>query len=283
MSTKRFELGGKYAEFTNNQHIYVRQYVKDNAEDTWGDYKDKLEYKIPLPKINTTYSTFAREFDVDMSADNWNDAEAKPNVIAFTSGYCHAVTENTESDKPVTTYMVHMESIFNRTLADDKGNGTFIPKNTGVLLKATTANGKSPENFYYQIYDQKDAIPAAPNDNLMKAVTVKDASLEYSQDNNFYNFIMSQGKLHRLMLNYNMPVHKSYLQLTKSEWEQVHPEKVTYAKVSYVFDRGTVTGIDVVNQDTENSDGAFYTLEGVKVSQPGKGIYIHNGKKYVVK
>ena len=31
----------------------------------------------------------------------------------------------------------------------------------------------------------------------------------------------------------------------------------------------------------KNQDNAFYTLQGVKVAQPTKGIYIHNGKKIV--
>ena len=32
-----------------------------------------------------------------------------------------------------------------------------------------------------------------------------------------------------------------------------------------------------------NDSDAYYTLQGVKVSQPTKGVYIHNGKKVIVK
>lgn len=284
LSTKRFGLGDDYAEFTSNQHIYVRKSVKENATDTWNGYKDRLEYQIPL-SVSNTYGTFSREFDVDMSENNWNSAESKPNVIAFTSGYFHAVTEKTEDAKPVTNYMVHMESI-NNDLSEEEGsgNGTFIPKNTGVLLKVTTTDGKTPDDFYYQIYDKEAAMPSAPTDNLMKAVTVKPATLEYTQGQDFYNFIMSLGKLYRLLKSsYEMAVHKSYLQLAKTEWEKVHPTVTTSAKVSFVFDGGNTTGIQVVNQESKNNDVAFYTLEGMKVTQPSKGIYIRNGKKYVVK
>ena len=31
------------------------------------------------------------------------------------------------------------------------------------------------------------------------------------------------------------------------------------------------------------ADGAYYTLQGVKTSKAAKGIYIHNGKKVVIK
>ena len=45
----------------------------------------------------------------------------------------------------------------------------------------------------------------------------------------------------------------------------------------------TTTGIESVNAETNKSDNAIYTLSGVRVSKPQKGIYIQNGKKFVVK
>lgn len=45
---------------------------------------------------------------------------------------------------------------------------------------------------------------------------------------------------------------------------------------------GETTGINEVNAAAK-ADGAYYTLQGVKTSKAGKGIYIHNGKKVVIK
>lgn len=45
---------------------------------------------------------------------------------------------------------------------------------------------------------------------------------------------------------------------------------------------GETTGINEVNAAAK-ADGAYYTLQGVKTSKAAKGIYIHNGKKVVVK
>ena len=45
---------------------------------------------------------------------------------------------------------------------------------------------------------------------------------------------------------------------------------------------GETTGINEVNSAAK-SDGAYYTLQGVKTSKAAKGIYIHNGKKVVIK
>lgn len=48
---------------------------------------------------------------------------------------------------------------------------------------------------------------------------------------------------------------------------------------------GSTTGInEVVNQSTKLNDGKYYTLSGQQVEKPtAGGIYIHNGRKFVVK
>lgn len=42
------------------------------------------------------------------------------------------------------------------------------------------------------------------------------------------------------------------------------------------------TGIQTMTAETQ-TEGAWYTIQGVRVAQPTKGIFIHNGKKVVVK
>ena len=56
------------------------------------------------------------------------------------------------------------------------------------------------------------------------------------------------------------------------------------AKMMIVFDdeMGGVTEIKHVEVE-KNADNAYYTLQGVKVFRPTKGIFIHNGKKIVIK
>ena len=43
------------------------------------------------------------------------------------------------------------------------------------------------------------------------------------------------------------------------------------------------TGISELKNHVSNTDAAYYTLQGVKVVKPVKGIYIHQGKKVIVK
>lgn len=43
------------------------------------------------------------------------------------------------------------------------------------------------------------------------------------------------------------------------------------------------TGISELKNNVSNTDAAYYTLQGVKVVKPVKGIYIHQGKKVIIK
>lgn len=57
------------------------------------------------------------------------------------------------------------------------------------------------------------------------------------------------------------------------------------AKMVIVFDDeddgGSTTTVTEVKPNSTDADASFYTLQGVKVSRPVKGVYIHNGKKFI--
>ena len=57
------------------------------------------------------------------------------------------------------------------------------------------------------------------------------------------------------------------------------------AKMAIVFDDedngGSTTSITEVKPNSTDGNASFYTLQGVKVARPVKGVYIHNGKKFI--
>lgn len=63
------------------------------------------------------------------------------------------------------------------------------------------------------------------------------------------------------------------------------PKKSSLAKMAIVFDDeddgGSTTTVTEVKPNSTDGDASFYTLQGVKVSRPVKGVYIHNGKKFI--
>ena len=57
------------------------------------------------------------------------------------------------------------------------------------------------------------------------------------------------------------------------------------AKMAIVFDDeddgGSTTSITEVKPNSTDGNASYYTLQGVKVSRPVKGVYIHNRKKFI--
>ena len=77
-----------------------------------------------------------------------------------------------------------------------------------------------------------------------------------------------------------IPVHKA-----------VARPKVTLsgsAKVMFVFDEdgsaiNVVNGIENVENTTTTDNNVYYNLQGQRVENPQHGVFIHNGKKVVLK
>ena len=63
------------------------------------------------------------------------------------------------------------------------------------------------------------------------------------------------------------------------------PKNPSLAKMAIVFDDeddgGSTTTVTEVKPNSKDGNASFYTLQGVKVSRPVKGVYIHNGKKFI--
>lgn len=51
----------------------------------------------------------------------------------------------------------------------------------------------------------------------------------------------------------------------------------------YVWKAGGATAIKTVKSETAAEDGVYYNLQGQRVDNPTKGLFIHNGKKVILK
>lgn len=137
--------------------------------------------------------------------------------------------------------------------------GTVIPAKTGILVKAPAGNCD-----FVVTSDKGETL--ANND--LKAAT-EDVT---SADDKFFALTKLGEKVGFALVESGIviPAGKAYLEVTKG----------TAAAKFFGLD-GEATGINSVK--TAKADGAYYTLEGVKTTKPIKGLYIHNGKKIVVK
>lgn len=135
---------------------------------------------------------------------------------------------------------------------------TVIPANTGILVKAPAGNC--------------DFVVTSDKGTELTNNDLKAATADVTSDGTKFFALTKIGDKVGFALVANdvvIPAGKAYLEVSKG----------TAAKF-FGLD-GEATGINSVK--TAKADGAYYTLEGVKATKPVKGLYIHNGKKIVVK
>lgn len=188
--------------------------------------------------------------------------DATETVSVSEAGYAtYATTNNVKvpegNDVKVMTVTVN-EGNSTITLHEIPAN-TVIPAGTGILVKAAAGN----HDF---VVTSEEGTPLE-NNNLVaatKAVT-PDGAKDF-----FALTTLNDGKVGfaKVAKDVVIPAGKAYLE-------------VPAGKAKFFGLDSEATGINSVK--TAKADGAYYTLEGVKTTKPVKGLYIHNGKKIVVK
>lgn len=273
MSATKWELGSGYSEFgTNVLKIFVKKsaVAAYQAAKGWTDHASKVDYKIPGVSIKHKYGTFAREFDADLGIYKKEKGDTG-DVAAFVAPISSVITGS--CDYGFSAYTVRMTSI------DENGgvpnDYSYVPAETGVLLKAMKTMAL-PDDFYYAI-GEKDNVPYHISNNMMKGVTVKDKQIPTDSDP-LYIVSANKGIFKKASATLNMPVHKAYAKIMGV------PAGV---RVMFAFDddNTVITGIENINGSDETADdnGAYYNLNGQRVEKPQHGVYIHNGKKIIIK
>lgn len=274
-----FDNSGNYTqkEFETSLKVYVKKSA-ENAYKTatgWSRYAGQTSYKIP-GEINIAhwYGTFAREFDADLGiyARENNEAGRIGAFITQTAG----MSTETDASTGVQTTKFIMKSInYGNTHVTDYD---YVPAETGVLLESRSG-ASTPTDFYYAI-GEKDNVTYSLSNNIMEGVTVKDTKKQSSTSDPI--FAMTTAGIFKPLkigTDRTIPVHKA-----------VARPKVTLsasAKVMFVFDDGEdhniVNAIETVENNNVVDNNAYYNLQGQRVENPQHGVFIHNGKKVVLK
>ena len=191
----------------------------------------------------------------------YRTGDATETVSVSEAGFAtYATTNNVvvPEDENVKVMTVKVNAAGTAIELNEVKAGTVIPTGKGILVKATAGN--------HDFVVTSDKGTELTNNNLVAATS------DVPSDGATYFALTKIGDKVGFALVENgvvIPAGKAYLEVTKS----------TAAKF-FSLD-GEATGINSVK--TAKADGAYYTLEGVKTTKPVKGLYIHNGKKIVVK
>ena len=142
-----------------------------------------------------------------------------------------------------------------------------VKAHTGLILK-----GEAGKTYTLPILaSNEDALDAVTDNQLKDCV---DAVWSTGRDNDYF---LHDGKFVKSANNGWALPGKSYLYISSGR----RPNNSESPLRVYVDN--TATAINGITNNPVVKDEAYYNLQGVKVQRPQHGVFIHNGKKVVLK
>ena len=168
------------------------------------------------------------------------------------------------------TLVIPMEEYTGEETTADYGDNRLVP-----LIEAQVVPTKKGDKYnylfgFYRANKVSDNPDYKANDFLLGFWLSKGTGLFYS-NSAYLPVSEATAKKMNLGVSYN-------------DFDVTGAKKVPGVLFDFA-NIGSITGInEVVNQSTKLNDGKYYTLSGQQVEKPtAGGIYIHNGRKFVVK
>ena len=212
-------------------------------------------------------------------------ADTKDNVIPSNTGVILATKETAETIEggaevreraSLTTYntlVIPMEEYGASASAADYSGTNYLKPLIEAQVVPTYNKDKGEYNYLFGFYraNKVSNKPYKDNDFLL-GFWISNGTGAFYKNSAYLPIPEATAKKMNLGVSYN----------------DFDPTTLAKKVPGVIFDFANVggtTGInEVVNQSTKLNDGKYYTLSGQQVEKPtAGGIYIHNGKKYIVK
>ena len=243
-----FTLGGNAfgSQSTLKVHVPVDRSFAFKPEAGWSEYADKIVEELKIgPNGYTSYYLENENFEVPAGC---------------TAYIIKTVTQQGSANLGLTT-----EEAF--------AAGSVIPKQTGFILKGTAGSTVS----YRAGLTGVTEVDVTGNLLVGTATEQEFRGAGYK----YYLFgkgAVGQGFYYQTGRNGNsikLGAHRAGLKLATSGFA---PAK----ELIFNFDDATTTGINNVQPSVEKKNDVIYDLQGRRVTNPSRGIYIVNGKKVVI-
>ena len=270
-----------YGSEDNKQNIYNKGEYKFLR--TWSAIKTwKISNKVDVFVVNNVAED---ESAVKLTLKNINklDETGKYHVVPAYTGVILA-TKSAASEIPGAHFVARQNyKSYNELVIPMEKNGSAY-KYEGL------------DNLLLPLYESQ-VVPASDENNFnyffayYNALIATNDEKTYVASDYLLGFWISKGSK-------PYQSNSSYLQIAKDKAATLNRLGTSYDEfytggsakkvpgIIFDFDNvGGTTGInEVINQSTKLNDGKYYTLSGQQVEKPtAGGIYIHNGRKFVVK
>lgn len=186
-------------------------------------------------------------------------------------------------------------AVFHKRTSLTSLNTVVVPMyeyNANEETSGTSVTSKLQPLTYARVVPTSEIVDGKVTYNyLFGAGKGKSVGIDCENENDFFmGFWISNGKGNFYSNSCYLSIDKETADILGVGTRNDQFDPVTHAKKvpGVIFDFANVggtTGInEVVNQSTKLNDGKYYTLSGQQVEKPtAGGIYIHNGRKFVVK
>ena len=198
------------------------------------------------------------------------------------NGYTSYYLENENFEVPAgcTAYIIKNvtqqgSTRFGKTTDVAIAAGSVIPKQTGFILKGTAGSTVT----YRANLTGVTEVDVTGNLLVGTAVEKEFNGAGYK----YYLFgkgAVGQGFYYQTGRDGNsikLPAHRAGLKLSASG-----PDFAPAKELIFNFDDATTTGVNTVQAAVEKKNDVIYDLQGRRVTNPSRGIYIVNGKKVVI-
>ena len=261
-------------QFKSGEVAYLLAEGKVLGEQVWGQQLEKDEYPV-----------LGSDYKVVKAAQGDKDANSNGTYWATFSNLKNDVTLSVPSDRTL--------KVYNATVSGGKMTLTErdyqVAKDEGVLLKT------DGEYVNAKVNKTNELTAASSYENHLVATPAEVQTVTADAGCKLYRLTYNDAT-HKERLGFYLSSSngtslkatpgKAYLQVTENEAKATSSAALTR---SFVFGGGNETtgieGITIMGTDVKRHgtiEGIF-DLQGRKISNPTKGIYIKNNKKVVIK
>lgn len=253
--TKNKENNTGSGDETGTVKLYRLKFIPANQGVVLYSPNSPLDDGTPTKlEVVPAYSATVKRYSSDIFdyVEGWADSQAKESIWAnvHTSEKWNNYLVPVLTDTQITQFFIDDQNNWTgRNFAFTRYSKTFTGQKNKVQEDDDT-NADTSKRDYFSFFRAAGTVKASYS-YLMLPRTIMEGNgqiLDQSQDNN--------------------PVFSKSM--------------VWFEGIDAPMDNET-TGISELKNHVSNTDAAYYTLQGVKVAKPVKGIYIHQGKKVIVK
>lgn len=149
----------------------------------------------------------------------------------------------------------------------------------GIVIKGTP-NGEF--DIFYPYGDMTNLYSVSDEEtNCLKGVITPTDIIINSQCS---YYILSGGKFYRVVTNGQCKANRAYVMIADGGYTENMDDPYENGGGARELEISFPEETGIATIETKNAQNdAWYTLQGIQVNQPQKGIFIKNGKKFVIK